>query len=41
MIDRAAHDAKVFILKGASYRLKGRGLEGLTSVRTQIEGILD
>ncbi|MBG6109070.1 DNA replication protein DnaC [Frigoribacterium sp. CG_9.8] len=35
MIDRIVHHADVFTLKGASYRLRGRGIDSLPSVRTQ------
>jgi hypothetical protein len=34
MIDRIAHHADVFTLKGASYRLRGRGIDSLPSIRT-------
>ncbi len=33
MIDRIVHHADVFTLKGASYRLRGRGLDSLPSAR--------
>src|SRR3954464_1052684 len=35
MIDRIVHHADVLTLKGASYRLRGRGLDSLPSIRTQ------
>ena len=35
MIDRIVHHADVLTLKGASYRLRGRGVESLPSIRTQ------
>ena len=35
MIDRIVHHADVLTLKGASYRLRGRGIESLPSIRTQ------
>jgi DNA replication protein DnaC len=35
MIDRILHHADVLTLKGASYRLRGRGVESLPSIRTQ------
>jgi hypothetical protein len=34
MIDRIVHHADVFTLKGASYRLGGRGIDSLPSIRT-------
>ncbi|MGB3829832.1 MAG: IS21-like element helper ATPase IstB [Ornithinimicrobium sp.] len=34
MIDRIVHHADVLTLKGASYRIRGRGLESLPSIRT-------
>ena len=34
MIDRIVHHADVLTLKGASYRLKGRGIDSLPSIRT-------
>jgi DNA replication protein DnaC len=34
MIDRIVHHADVLTLKGASYRLRGRGIESLPSIRT-------
>ncbi len=34
MIDRIVQHADVLTLKGASYRLRGRGIEGLPSIRT-------
>jgi DNA replication protein DnaC len=33
MIDRIGHHADVITLKGASYRLRGRGIDSLPSVR--------
>jgi DNA replication protein DnaC len=35
MIDRIVHHADVITLKGASYRLRGRGIDNLPSIRTQ------
>jgi DNA replication protein DnaC len=35
MIDRIVHHADVRTLKGSSYRLRGRGIETLPSIRTQ------
>ena len=35
MIDRIVHHADVLTLKGASYRLRGRGIETLPSIQTQ------
>jgi DNA replication protein DnaC len=35
MIDRIVHHADVITLKGASYRLRGRGIDSLPSIRTQ------
>lgn len=35
MIDRIVHHADVLTLKGASYRLRNRGIDTLPSVRTQ------
>ena len=35
MIDRIVHHADVLTLKGASYRLRGRGVDSLPSIRTQ------
>lgn len=34
MIDRVVHHADVLTLKGASYRLRGRGIDSLPSLRT-------
>ena len=34
MIDRIVHHADVLTLKGASYRLRGRGIDSLPSSRT-------
>jgi DNA replication protein DnaC len=35
MIDRIVHHADVLTLKGASYRLRNRGIDSLPSIRTQ------
>jgi DNA replication protein DnaC len=35
MIDRIVHHADVLTLKGASYRLRGRGIDSLPSIKTQ------
>jgi len=35
MIDRVVHHADVLALEGASYRLRGRGIDSLPSLRTQ------
>ena len=35
MIDRIVHHADVLALKGASYRLRGRGVDSLPSIRTE------
>src|SRR5580700_7520331 len=35
MIDRTVHHAHVLTLKGASYRLRGRGIDSLPSIKTQ------
>jgi DNA replication protein DnaC len=35
MIDRIVHHADVITLKGASYRLRGHGLDSLPSIKTQ------
>ncbi|GAA5017984.1 ATP-binding protein [Terrabacter aeriphilus] len=35
MIDRVVHHAEVLTLKGASYRLRNRGIDTLPSIRTQ------
>ena len=35
MIDRIVHHADVLTLKGASYRLRGHGIDSLPSIRTQ------
>jgi DNA replication protein DnaC len=37
MIDRIVHHADVLALKGASYRLRGRGIDSLPSTRTTTE----
>ena len=37
MIDRIVHHADVIALKGASYRLRGRGVDSLPSIRTTAE----
>lgn len=34
MIDRIVHHADVLTLKGASYRLRGAGIDTLPSIRT-------
>ncbi|HEX2320646.1 MAG TPA: ATP-binding protein [Streptosporangiaceae bacterium] len=34
MIDRIVHHADVLTLKGASYRLRGKGIDSLPSIRT-------
>jgi DNA replication protein DnaC len=34
MIDRIVHHADVLTLKGTSYRLRGRGIDSLPSIRT-------
>jgi DNA replication protein DnaC len=34
MIDRIVHHADVLMLKGASYRLRGKGIDSLPSIRT-------
>ena len=34
MIDRIVHHADVLTLKGASYRLRNRGIDTLPSIRT-------
>lgn len=36
MIDRIVHHAEVITLKGASYRLRGRGIDSLPSTRSDI-----
>jgi DNA replication protein DnaC len=35
MIDRIVHHADVLTLKGGSYRLRGRGIDSLPSIKTQ------
>ncbi len=35
MIDRVVHHADVLTLRGASYRLRNRGIDTLPSIRTQ------
>ena len=35
MIDRIVHHADVLTLKGASYRLRGKGIDSLPSIKTQ------
>jgi DNA replication protein DnaC len=35
MIDRVVHHAAVLTLKGASYRLRNRGIDTLPSIKTQ------
>ena len=37
MIDRIVHHADVLALKGASFRLRGRGIDSLPSIRTTAE----
>lgn len=37
MIDRIVHHADVLTLKGASYRLRNRGIDTLPSIRTTTE----
>jgi DNA replication protein DnaC len=37
MIDRIVHHADVLTMKGASYRLRGRGIDSLPSIRTTTE----
>jgi DNA replication protein DnaC len=37
MIDRIVHHADVLLLKGASYRLRGHGIDSLPSIRTENE----
>ena len=37
MIDRIVHHAYVLTLKGASYRLRNRGIDNLPSIRAGIE----
>jgi DNA replication protein DnaC len=37
MIDRIVHHADGLALKGASYRLPGRGINSLRSIRTTAE----
>jgi DNA replication protein DnaC len=37
MIDRIVHHADVLTMKGASYRLRGRGIDSLPSIRTTAE----
>jgi DNA replication protein DnaC len=37
MIDRIVHHADVLALKGASYRLRGRSIDSLPSIRTTTE----
>ena len=34
MIDRIVHHADVLTFKGASYRLRGKGIHSLPSIRT-------
>jgi len=41
MIDRIVHHADVITLKGASYRLRGRGLDSLPSTRPDITDTTD
>ncbi len=35
MIDRIVHHAEVLTLKGASYRLRNRGIDTLPGIRTE------
>lgn len=37
MIDRIVHHADVLNLKGASYRLRNRGIDTLPSIKNQAE----
>jgi DNA replication protein DnaC len=37
MIDRIVHHADVLTLKGASYRLRNRGIDTLPSIRAGID----
>lgn len=41
MIDRIVHHAEVVTLKGASYRLRGRGIRSLPSTRIDISDPAD
>ena len=41
MIDRIVHHADVLTLKGASYRLRGRGIDSLPSIRTTTDETRD
>lgn len=41
MIDRIVHHADVLTLKGASYRLRGRGINSLPSIKTTTEQTTD
>ncbi len=36
MIDRIVHDADVLTLNGASYRLRGRGIDSHPGIKTRI-----
>lgn len=38
MIDRVVHHADVLTLKGASHRLRGRGIDSVPSVRSTTGG---
>ena len=40
MIDRIVHHADVIALKGASYRLRGRGIDTLPSIKAE-QGSID
>ena len=37
MIDRIVHHADVLALKGASYRMRNKGIDTLPSIKTQAE----
>lgn len=39
MIDRIVHHADVIALKGASYRLRDRGVETLPSIKAEQESL--
>ena len=41
MIDRIVHHAAVITLKGASYRLRGHGLDSLPSTRPDVTNPAD
>ena len=40
MIDRVVHHADVLTLKGASYRLRNRGIDTLPSIRWQQDRVV-